>query len=101
MIPAWQIALLCIFGVEEFSFSFNEEQKIFIDGTKSSTGWIVNVRVITPVFCWGVNRYATKMTGSHQEVVRWFLTLVLNQMAEYQYTAGRTKILSVIKANLD
>lgn len=101
MIPAWQIVLLSIFGVEEFSFSYNEEIKIFIDGKKLNGEWVINIHVdAAPKFAWGCNKYHTKMSDSHKEVVRYYVTVILNQMIEYQYE-GREKLLLLLKGDLE
>lgn len=101
MIPLWMISLLSINGVGEFSFSYNEEQKIFIDGKRIDGEWVVNIHVSAmPYFAWGCNKYHTKMKASHKEVVRYYLTLVLNQLSEYRAT-GRDKLIRIIKSNLE
>lgn len=101
MIPLWQIALLNINGVGEFSFSYCEEQTIFIDGRRVEGDWVVNIHVLAmPYFAWGCNKFKTKMNGSHKEVIRYYLTLILNQLSEHK-AKGREKLLRVIKANLE
>lgn len=101
MIPAWFISLLSINGVEEFSFSYNEAQKIFIDGKRINGEWIVNVYVIaTPYFAWGCNKFNTKMKGSAKSVASYYLMKVLNQLSEY-HAEGRSNLMQAIKSNLE
>lgn len=101
MIPLWQISLLNLNGVGEFSFSYCEEQTIFIDGKRIDGEWVISVRVLAmPYFAWGCNKYHTKMRDSHKEVVRYYLVLILNQLSENK-AVGRQKLLEVIKNNLE
>lgn len=101
MIPTWVISLLDINGVEEFSFSYNEEQKIFIDGKRTNGEWVVNVYVIaSPYFAWGCNKLQTKMKGSAKSVVNYYIMDILNQLSEY-HAKGRDKLMKVLKDNLD
>lgn len=101
MIPAWMISLLSINGVEEFSFSYNEEQKIFIDGKRINDEWVVNVYVVAmPYFAWGCNKLRTNMKGSAKSVIRYYLMEVLNQLSEY-HAEGRDKLMQAIKDNLE
>lgn len=102
MIPAWLLtSLLSIYGVEEFSFSYNEKQKIFIDGKRINGEWIINAYVIAmPYFAWGVNGYNSHMKGTHKEVIRYYLSIILNQLSEYK-APDRDKIISLIRSDLD
>lgn len=94
----WQISLLNSSGVEEFSFSYNGVQKIFLDGKKLDGEWIIRMRVHCPnYFAWGVSRHRTKFTGVSSEVIRYYLAVVMNQMSEYGVTKGRADILRIIK----
>ena len=97
MIPAWFIALLNINNVGEFSFTYNGEPKIFMDGKFTDNGWVISLRVIAmPHFAWGVNGYPTGIKGSHKEVIRYYLGIVVNQLTEYK-ADGRTELLKIIK----
>lgn len=80
----WLISLLSINSVEEFSFSYNKEQKIFIDGKRIGGEWVISIYVSAfPNFLWGCNGYNTKIHGSHKEVIRYYISLVINQLADY------------------
>lgn len=100
MIPTWQIALLHINEVGHFSFTYNEEQKIFIDGNLINDEWVINIRVdALPYFIWGCNNYHTKISGRYTEVIRYYLYLVYNQLSEYE-VPSRDKLLEFIKCKM-
>lgn len=101
MIPAWMISLLCTDGVEEFSFTYNEEQKISIDGKKFGGEWIVSFYVIAmPHFACGANKFNTHITGSYKDVVRWYVTDTLNKLSLYKGAKGREKLLALLRSDL-
>lgn len=101
MIPAWFIALLNINNVGEFSFTYNREPKIFMDGRFLNDEWVISFRVIAmPHFAWGVRDYPTGIAGSHKEVIRYYLGVVVNQLTEHK-ADGRTELLKIIRENLE
>lgn len=99
MIPLWVILLLDTMGVGEFSYS--SKYSIFIKGNFLNGEWVVDVRVdAMPYFAWGCNKAYTGIGGSFKSVVRYYLTVVLNQLSEYN-AEDRTCIVSALKDNLE
>lgn len=99
MIPLWVISLLGTSDAGEFLYS--NGYTIRIKGRMVRNEWVVNVYVnAIPYFAWGCNKFHTGITGSFKAVVRYYLTLVLNQLSEYS-AEGRKELLSAIKDNLE
>lgn len=99
MIPLWVISLLGTPGTGEFLYS--NGCTVRIKGRMKVNEWVVDVYVnAIPHFAWGCNGFHTGMTGSFKSVVRYYLTLVLNQLSEYG-AEGREELLSAIKDNLE
>ena len=53
-----------------------------------------------PYFAWGCNNFYTGMKGSFNSVVRYYLTLVINRLSEYN-VEGRKELLSIMKGYLE
>lgn len=99
MIPLWVIPLLGTSDTEEFLYS--DRYMVHIKGKFADNEWIVDIHVSAmPYFAWGCNKFHTSISGSFKVVVRYYLTLVLNQLSELN-ADGRKGILSAIKDNLE
>nr|DAH96016.1 MAG TPA: hypothetical protein [Caudoviricetes sp.] len=99
MIPLWIISLLGTTDVEEFSY--NNGYRISIRGKLVGGEWMVDVYVnAIPYFAWGCNKFYTGMRGSFNSVVRYYLTLVINRLSEYN-VEGRKELLSIMKGYLE
>lgn len=99
MIPLWIISLLGTTDVEEFSY--NDKYRISIRGKLVGGEWMVDVYVnAIPYFAWGCNKFYTGMKGSFNSVVRYYLTLVINRLSEYN-AEGRKELLSIMKGYLE
>ena len=99
MIPLWIISLLGTTDVEEFSY--NNEYRISIRGKLVGGVWMVDVYVnAIPYFAWGCNKFYTGMKGSFNSLVRYYLTLVINRLSEYN-AEGRKELLSIMKGYLE
>lgn len=100
MIPVWQTSLLCTSFVEEFSFSYLGTVKVFMDGKRSKGEWLLTIRVDSlPYFAWGCKHHHTKLKGESEEVIRYYMAVVLNQMGEYG-VPHREDILDLLKGDL-
>lgn len=98
MIPLWLITLLNTSDVGEFSY--NGCCQITLKGKYINGEWVISVRVYARGFAWGCNDYHTGMSGSFKSVVRYYLTMVLNQLTEHR-VEGKNDLLSAIKHNLE
>lgn len=99
MIPLWIISLLNTTDVGEFSY--NNEYRISIRGKLVDGEWVVDVYVYAiPYFAWGCNKFHTGMKGSFNEVVRYYLALVINQLSEHG-AEGRKELFSIMKDYLE
>lgn len=97
MVSAWQLSLLNINHIEEFSFTYNKEHKILISGKKVRGVWRVSIFVSAiPFFAWGCRNHNTRMCGDYREVIRYYLGVVFNQLVESQGTGADT-LLHTIK----
>ena len=99
MIPTWIITLLNTIDVGEFSY--NNKYRISIRGKFLGGEWVVDIHVYAfPYFAWGCNKFHTGINGSFKSVVRYYLTIVLNQLSEYG-AEGRKELLYIMKDHLE
>ena len=99
MIPTWVLLLLSTTDVGEFSY--NDKFRISIKGKLVDGEWVVDAYVnAIPYFAWGCNKFHTGMKSSFNSVVRYYLTLVINQLSEYN-AEGRKELLSIMKGYLE
>lgn len=95
MIPTWIVSLLNTTDVGEFLY--NDKYRISIGGKFLDGEWVVDIHVYAfPYFSWGCNKFHTGIKGPFKLVVRYYLTIVLNQLSEYG-ADGRDELLSEIK----
>ena len=99
MIPLWIITLLNTADVGEFLY--DGKCRLSVRGRLVGGEWGVDIHVhAIPHFAWGCNKFHTGMKGSFKSVVRYYLTLVLNQLSEYG-AEGRKELLSIMKGCLE
>lgn len=96
----WLITLLSAISAEEFLYH-DDRYKVRIKGKVVNNEWVIDVCVnAPPYFYWGCNGFHTGITGSFKTIIRYYLTLVLNQLSECN-APNREGILLTIKDNLE
>lgn len=100
MIPLWLISILDTSSVGDFLYEKNL-LKISIKGRFVGNEWVVDIYVdAVSYFAWGCNNLCTGIKSSFNAVVRYYLTLVINQLSEYG-AEGKKELLYVIKDYLE
>lgn len=98
MIPAWFMTLP---STNVGEFSYNGKYQINIYGSLINNEWVVNVYVRAfPYFAWGCNKYHTEIKGPFEEVIKYYMMLVFNQVFTYDI-GDKRELFSSIREYLE